>query len=186
MSSEELTLVLRGVAVGLALVLWLAALALQRRARLALVPVLACVAAYLLRSAPQSTGLPLAVLVPLSIAATLFPLAFWWLVRDCAKPSPRLDTLNVAVIALALSVTLTVLLGFRPARSMHCSGRRLLPRPSRRVQRLSDPACDRRPILTLALEAGFGSIGPFNRAFRERHGVSPSEFRAMRRTATPA
>lgn len=42
---------------------------------------------------------------------------------------------------------------------------------------LRDPALKRRPILTLALEAGFGSIGPFNRGFRERFGVSPSEYR---------
>jgi AraC-like DNA-binding protein len=27
------------------------------------------------------------------------------------------------------------------------------------------------------LEAGFGSIGPFNRAFREAYGVTPTEFR---------
>jgi AraC-like DNA-binding protein len=46
--------------------------------------------------------------------------------------------------------------------------------------RLADPACDALPILTLALEAGFGSIGPFNRAFRERHGTTPSEFRSRR------
>jgi AraC-like DNA-binding protein len=44
--------------------------------------------------------------------------------------------------------------------------------------RLRDPQWLRRPILTLALEAGFGSIGPFNRAFRERHGMTPSEFRS--------
>lgn len=43
--------------------------------------------------------------------------------------------------------------------------------------RLRDPQWARRPILTLALEAGFGSIGPFNRAFRERHGMTPTEFR---------
>lgn len=43
--------------------------------------------------------------------------------------------------------------------------------------RMADPALNRRPILTLALEAGFGSIGPFNRFFRERHGMTPSEFR---------
>jgi len=53
-------------------------------------------------------------------------------------------------------------------------------------QKLADPAFDRRPILTLALEAGFGSIGPFNRAFRERHGVTPSAFRAQRAAATSA
>lgn len=43
--------------------------------------------------------------------------------------------------------------------------------------RLRDPQWARRPILTLALEAGFGSIGPFNRAFRERYGMTPTEFR---------
>jgi AraC-like DNA-binding protein len=43
---------------------------------------------------------------------------------------------------------------------------------------LRDPRLARRPILTLALEAGFGSIGPFNRAFRDRFGVTPSEYRA--------
>lgn len=51
--------------------------------------------------------------------------------------------------------------------------------------RLSDPALDRRPILTLALEAGFGSIGPFNRFFRQRFGMTPSEFRRAR-AAAPA
>jgi AraC-like DNA-binding protein len=45
-------------------------------------------------------------------------------------------------------------------------------------RRLRDPQLARRPVLTLALEAGFGSIGPFNRAFRERHGQTPTEFRA--------
>lgn len=45
-------------------------------------------------------------------------------------------------------------------------------------RRLRDPQWARRPILTLALEAGFGSIGPFNRAFRERYGQTPTEFRA--------
>lgn len=45
-------------------------------------------------------------------------------------------------------------------------------------ERLADRAVDRRPILTLALESGFGSIGPFNRAFRDRFGVTPTQFRA--------
>jgi len=46
------------------------------------------------------------------------------------------------------------------------------------AERLADPRLARRPILTLALEAGFGSIGPFNRAFRERYGVTPTAYRA--------
>jgi AraC-like DNA-binding protein len=37
------------------------------------------------------------------------------------------------------------------------------------------------PILTIALESGYGSIGPFNRAFRERFGMTPTEFRAAAR-----
>jgi AraC-like DNA-binding protein len=49
---------------------------------------------------------------------------------------------------------------------------------------LLDPALSRRPILTLALEAGFGSIGPFNRAFRQRFGVAPSEYRAGAKEVT--
>ncbi len=36
------------------------------------------------------------------------------------------------------------------------------------------------PILTIALDAGFGSLGPFNRAFREAEGVTPSAFRIRR------
>jgi len=32
-------------------------------------------------------------------------------------------------------------------------------------------------VLTIALEAGYGSIGPFNRAFRERFGMTPTEYR---------
>lgn len=37
------------------------------------------------------------------------------------------------------------------------------------------------PILTIALECGYGSIGPFNRAFRQRLGMTPSEFRGASR-----
>lgn len=46
------------------------------------------------------------------------------------------------------------------------------------ADRLRDPQLARRPVLTLALEAGFGSIGPFNRAFKARYGLTPTEFRA--------
>ena len=46
------------------------------------------------------------------------------------------------------------------------------------AERLADAQLARRPILTLALEAGFGSIGPFNRAFRDRFGVTPTVYRA--------
>ncbi len=45
---------------------------------------------------------------------------------------------------------------------------------------LADPAQREVPILTIALDAGFGSLGPFNRAFRDAEGMTPSEYRATR------
>jgi AraC-like DNA-binding protein len=33
------------------------------------------------------------------------------------------------------------------------------------------------PILTIALDTGFGSIGPFNRAFKAYTGLTPTEYR---------
>jgi AraC-like DNA-binding protein len=45
---------------------------------------------------------------------------------------------------------------------------------------LADRAQREVPILTIALDAGFGSLGPFNRAFREAEGMTPSEWRAAR------
>jgi AraC-like DNA-binding protein len=33
------------------------------------------------------------------------------------------------------------------------------------------------PILTIALDAGFGSLAPFNRAFRDAEGMTPTEYR---------
>ena len=44
-------------------------------------------------------------------------------------------------------------------------------------RQLSDPSLRRTPILTIALDAGFNSIGPFNRAFRAKAGMTPSEYR---------
>ncbi len=42
---------------------------------------------------------------------------------------------------------------------------------------LRAPDKARIPILTLALDAGFGSLGPFNRAFKSITGLTPSEYR---------
>jgi AraC-like DNA-binding protein len=42
---------------------------------------------------------------------------------------------------------------------------------------LADPAQEAVPILTIALDAGFQSLGPFNRAFKAQTGMTPSEFR---------
>lgn len=45
---------------------------------------------------------------------------------------------------------------------------------------LADPAQREVPIITIALDAGFGSLGPFNRAFRDVEGVTPREWRVAR------
>jgi AraC-like DNA-binding protein len=37
------------------------------------------------------------------------------------------------------------------------------------------------PILSIALDCGYGSIGPFNRAFRQRFGMTPTEYRGAAR-----
>jgi AraC-like DNA-binding protein len=50
-------------------------------------------------------------------------------------------------------------------------------------RRLADPGDARTPILTIALELGWGSIGPFNRAFRARFGQAPSDYRRERLAA---
>jgi AraC-like DNA-binding protein len=48
------------------------------------------------------------------------------------------------------------------------------------VARLGDPAEIRLPVLTIALDLGWGSIGPFNRAFRARFGLTPTEYRQQK------
>ncbi|NOT39493.1 MAG: helix-turn-helix transcriptional regulator [Alphaproteobacteria bacterium] len=45
-------------------------------------------------------------------------------------------------------------------------------------QSLSDPGQRDVPISTIGLDAGFQSLGPFNRAFKAETGLTPSEFRA--------
>ena len=45
---------------------------------------------------------------------------------------------------------------------------------------LADPAQRDLPVLTIALEVGFQSIGPFNRAFKAATGLTPSEFRRQK------
>ena len=42
---------------------------------------------------------------------------------------------------------------------------------------LADPSQADVPVLTLALDAGFSSLGPFNRAFKADTGMTPTEFR---------
>jgi AraC-like DNA-binding protein len=49
---------------------------------------------------------------------------------------------------------------------------------------LRDPAQAVVPILTIALDAGFQSLGPFNRAFKAETGLTPTEYRRRHAVAT--
>lgn len=45
------------------------------------------------------------------------------------------------------------------------------------MRRLADPTLVRTQITNLAFDIGYGSLAPFNRAFKQRTGVSPTEWR---------
>jgi len=44
---------------------------------------------------------------------------------------------------------------------------------------LADPSQLEVPVTTIAMDAGFQSLGPFNRAFKATTGVTPSEYRRL-------
>jgi AraC-like DNA-binding protein len=48
---------------------------------------------------------------------------------------------------------------------------------------LADPAQAEVPIITIALDAGFQSLGPFNRAFKAHAGMTPTDYRRQRLSA---
>lgn len=50
---------------------------------------------------------------------------------------------------------------------------------------LRDPAKDHLPVLTLAMDAGYRSLGPFNLAFKQATGLTPTEYRRARPMAPP-
>ncbi|OAF08223.1 AraC family transcriptional regulator [Bradyrhizobium centrolobii] len=45
---------------------------------------------------------------------------------------------------------------------------------------LADPAQAEVPVITIAMDAGFQSLGPFNRAFKAVTGVTPTEYRRLK------
>jgi AraC-like DNA-binding protein len=48
---------------------------------------------------------------------------------------------------------------------------------------LADPSQAEVPVITIAIDAGFQSLGPFNRAFKATTGVTPTEYRRLKATA---
>jgi AraC-like DNA-binding protein len=48
---------------------------------------------------------------------------------------------------------------------------------------LADPSQAEVPVITIAMDAGFQSLGPFNRAFKAITGVTPTEYRRLKASA---
>ena len=48
---------------------------------------------------------------------------------------------------------------------------------------LADPNQAEVPVITIAMDAGFQSLGPFNRAFKATTGVTPTEYRRLKVSA---
>ena len=48
---------------------------------------------------------------------------------------------------------------------------------------LADPSQAEVPVITIAMDAGFHSLGPFNRAFKATTGVTPTEYRRLKASA---
>ncbi len=91
----------------------------------------------------------------------------------------RSENLTVAVLAAMLSVPeyrlrrhINQRLGHRNFNA-YVNGLRL----DEAKDALANPALRDLPVLTIALSAGFQSIGPFNRAFKAVTGLTPTEFR---------
>jgi AraC-like DNA-binding protein len=51
---------------------------------------------------------------------------------------------------------------------------------------LADPGQKDVPVLTIAMDSGFQSIGPFNRAFKTDTGLTPTEFRRVALAEAPS
>lgn len=45
------------------------------------------------------------------------------------------------------------------------------------TRRLVDPETRRLPVLTIAIDVGYASLAPFNKAFKAIHGVTPTDYR---------
>jgi AraC-like DNA-binding protein len=116
----------------------------------------------------------------INIDRTLSPLAQRLVDHIDYNRSYRADGLTIAALAAQLGEqeyrlrrAINGELGFRNFTAFLNSYRLTEVRDA-----LADPVQKEVPILTIALDAGFGSLGPFNRAFREAHDATPSEYRA--------
>jgi len=101
--------------------------------------------------------------------------ALWYIESHSARPVTLDEVAEVSGLSrFHLSRTFAVVVGRSP--TVYLRGRRL----TEAARMLADGAPD---ILSVALEAGYGSHEAFTRAFRDQFGATPEEVRARRSTA---
>lgn len=129
---------------------------------------------------------PLAIPSGRKISQTLSPAAqdqgLAMRILDGIERDNRFTTpdLKVADLAAALgeqdykvSQSITGTLGYRNFNHL-INARRI----DHAKQVLADPQIESGPILSIAFDCGFNSIGPFNRAFKQETGMTPRAYRA--------
>jgi AraC-like DNA-binding protein len=93
--------------------------------------------------------------------------------RRSADPS-----LNAVKIAMSLGITARYVHRLLEDTGLSFTHHVLQKRLATAAALLRDPQWRHRKIADIAAEAGFTDLSYFNRAFRRRHGTTPSEFRA--------
>ena len=99
----------------------------------------------------------------------------------------RLETLSIAALALRVGIPEYRLRRLINGQLGHRNFAAFLNRwrLGDVKQALADAAQRDVPISTIALDAGFQSFGPFNRAFKTETGLTPTEFRARALAGEP-
>ena len=95
------------------------------------------------------------------------------------------QTLDPPQLAAAMGVSLRRLQELFHARGRHISDYIWERRLEVAAKRLVDPACAHLSIGLLAYGSGFASQAHFARRFKERHGLTPTEFRQASRQSRP-
>ena len=92
----------------------------------------------------------------------------------------RLDQpdLSVATVAARHRMTARQIQRLFESEGTTFTGHVLAQRLARARRRLTDPLHAGQKISTIAFDAGFGDLSYFNRAFRRRYGMAPSDLRA--------
>jgi AraC-like DNA-binding protein len=89
--------------------------------------------------------------------------------------------ISVASLAASLNVTPRYVQRLFEADGTTFSEYLIGQRLARAHRLLCEPGASHTAISTIAYDAGFGDLSYFNRAFRRRHGATPSEIRAALR-----